>query len=209
MKIYRPIKTNLITQFFGDNRACVPKNALSPVEGVYDTGLCREGFRYLYPAIGLKGHNGYDLSAVRGEPVYHSGNYIGWAKSEIDNAGGVGVRVISDTPQIGNNYVCLLYWHLLSVNVFDKQKILPGQLIGYADSTGMSSGDHLHFGLKRTLLTGETIGKENGYFGAEDLAPYWENHFILDVLNIKRQYLDLLITFRRLLLLLKKKLYNQ
>ena len=53
-----------------------------------------------------------------------------------------------------------------------------GDLIGYADNSGTTSGDHLHFGIK-PQMEGEPDGiwynyaQSNGYMGAVDPTPYW------------------------------------
>lgn len=166
--IYRPIKSPYITQRFGEN--------LLP----------------LYKELGMLGHNGIDIICWRGEPVYHSGLYIGVAKTETDQAGGIGVDIISQTPLVDNDYIKLRYWHLQKVNVYDGQIIHPGDLIGWGDSTGYSSGDHLHFGFKRCYADGKPINPSNGYFGAEDPLIYSDNFptgfiFILDYLGMKQR----------------------
>jgi len=168
--IYRPIKSNLITQGFGESKACISMNG----KVVRKKGECQEGFMDFYESMGMKGHNGWDLACWHGEPVYHSGDE-GIMKTEIDYMGGVGVDVIGEKFK-------LRYWHLKEVVGHDGMLVEPGQLIGYADNTGASSGDHLHWGIKR-VINGETINKDNGYHGGVDPTPFYIDKFVLDVYN--------------------------
>ena len=186
MKLFRPIKTDRITQWFGENKPCSPDGLLQPVTAPKVDGTCPVGHSKLYPKMGLKGHNGIDMNAVHGEPVYHSADFVGWAHTEVDVGGGIGVRVTSNNSDNGEHFQ-VLYWHLKSVAVTDQALVFPGNLIGYADSTGLSSGDHVHWGLKKVIVqefgskkVTSTLDTGNGYYGAIDPAPYFENKFIRD-----------------------------
>ena len=185
LKIYRPIKTNFLTQGFGENRNCIKDGVIA---NKFIDGTCPAGFVPFYQSVGLKAHNGEDWLCYKGEPIYHCGEFEGTAKTEIDRSGGIGVDIISKDPFLdGGNRVKLRYWHLQKVNVFDGQIIKSGDLIGWGDSTGLSSGDHLHWSLKVVDWQGNTLNKDNGFYGAIDFRPYFENVFILDVLNVKEQ----------------------
>jgi murein DD-endopeptidase MepM/ murein hydrolase activator NlpD len=181
MKLYRPIKTLMIAQRWGVN-----------------------GKWYQDNGINIKGHNGYDLMCYRGEPVYHSGDFKGWVKTEVDNRGGIGVRVISKEKQGDLGYVTLIYWHFQKVAVHDKQEVVPGQLIGYGDSTGFSTGDHVHFALKQCTKTGNSLNTNNGYHGAIDHTRWWdrENRFILDILGVKPDQTIVVTLLKKLLSLI-------
>ena len=83
-------------------------------------------------------HNGVDLAAPRGTPVYATadgvvemaqrfssyGNYV-----QIDHGGEIETR----------------YAHLSSYTVVPGQEVQIGDLIGYVGSTGRSTGPHLHY----------------------------------------------------------------
>jgi murein DD-endopeptidase MepM/ murein hydrolase activator NlpD len=164
-----PLKTTLhINQYFGQNAT------------------------NLYKSEGLPGHNGIDFSATHGQPVYATHN--GRAYFEIDQGGGHGVVLISDQMY---NYLNTqaqyktIYWHFcdslkepqfrspIQDFVFGKD-VKTGDLLGYADSTGASTGDHLHFGLKPVAANGESqnswynIEQNNGYMGAIDPFQYFD-----------------------------------
>jgi len=177
MRIYRCVKTLMITQRWGTN-----------------------GDWYRDNGINIDGHNGYDFKCYRGEPVAHCAEWSGIAKTEIDNRGGIGVRVIN--KEIGFS---VLYWHLLKVNpaIYDGKEVKFGDLIGYGDSTGFSTGDHVHFGLKQVNSRGNTINNNNGYYGAIDPTPYFENMWVGDVLSQKltlmQKLLELLLRLRAII----------
>jgi hypothetical protein len=88
------------------------------------------------------GHQGIDIAAGDGAPIYASDNgtvvYAGW------NANGYGNTVMIDH---GTGYATL-YAHLSAVNVACAVGVAQGQVIGYGGSTGNSTGPHLHFELR-------------------------------------------------------------
>ncbi len=85
------------------------------------------------------GHLGLDIGAGLGANVYAADSgvvvYSGWI------SGGYGNMVMIDH---GNGYHTV-YGHLSSINVSCGQSVYSGQVIGYAGSTGNSTGPHLHF----------------------------------------------------------------
>jgi len=140
-----------------------------PLKQIRVTQLFGMNWVDFYQKMGLKGHTGIDFRTKRKCPVYasHDGK-ITWAGK--DGTGGVSVQIL--TTNKGEGYYTV-YYHLYDVNVKAGQKVKTGDLIGRADNTGKyTTGDHLHFGLKRTL-NGATINKDNGYRGAIDPAPFF------------------------------------
>lgn len=144
----------------------------------------------LYAQFNIKGHNGLDLKAYHGQPVYAS--HDGMATYEVDENQGDGFIVISNEKfdfEGGPAYAKTIYWHLCSATDPTLKPVIPtdgksypvkrGQLLGYADSTGFSTGDHLHFGLK-PIMPGEdsnawyNFAQNNGYAGAIDPLPYMQ-----------------------------------
>ena len=136
----------------------------------------------LYKELGLKGHNGLDLGAIDGSPVYAAHDGIVTFTGE-DGSGGLGVviRTKDMFEYNGGNFLMKsIYWHLLpnSFKVKPGDEVRAGQVIGLADNTGMSTGSHLHFGLK-PIYQGEkdwqfyNADQNNGYHGAIDSEPYF------------------------------------
>jgi len=83
-------------------------------------------------------HNGVDLAAPRGTPVYACAD--GTAES-------------TGTDPIYGNYVILrheggkesLYGHLSSIKIELRDRVKSGTILGTVGSTGQSTGPHLHF----------------------------------------------------------------
>ena len=185
-EIFYPLKPFIVTQPFGTN-----------------------GEYYRANAINIIGHNGLDLKAIRGQEVRAS--HDGIAYIGIDSREGHGVVIQSNNKFNYNNeevYMKTIYWHLLpNIYIENGQKVLAGDLIGYADSTGFSTGDHLHFGLKPGA-PGENSAiwynteQDNGYFGSIDPLPFFYKYHAQDaqvVLSILLKIKELLSKVANLL----------
>jgi hypothetical protein len=141
----------------------------------------------------MRGHNGIDHHAIHGESVVHGATFDGWMKIEKDKQGGIGVDVVSKSPVFFKGYpppgltpvatyekgftayVKIRYWHLKTAIGWDGKEVTYGTIIGLADNTGASSGDHLHWSPKWCDKNGKGIHTDNGYAGAFDPTPYYEN----------------------------------
>lgn len=139
--IYQPVRPFRVGQTFGQNLACVDLATNSKVISC-DGYNPPPGYKSLY---GKNGHTGIDLSANHGQPVYCA---CGGIVDSIDTEPrtGLDVRVISEIEGVKYKHV---YEHLLGYQSKKGDKIETGDLIGWADNTGYSSGDHLHFGVYR------------------------------------------------------------
>jgi hypothetical protein len=163
LKLYNPVKRPIITQRYG-------KDGTDP------------SMLATYNGIGISYHNGIDLIAFDGTPVYasHDGRvtFAGY-----DGSGGLGVVIRTNEPfelQDGSiSYVKSIYWHLKrdSLKVTGGQTVKAGQQIAEADNTGLSTGSHLHFGIK-PIAKGENdwtwynTEQNNGMGGAINPEPY-------------------------------------
>lgn len=85
-------------------------------------------------------HNGIDLGASSGTPIYSAGpgtvTYVGWY-------GTGGNAVIVDH----GNGVQTIYMHQSQTAAYVGESVSAGTCIGYVGSTGLSTGPHLHFQL--------------------------------------------------------------
>ena len=75
MRIYRPVKTDRISQRYGENNVCAKIHTdgkpILPFKIVNKTnGSCPNGFKDFYKLLGLRGHAGTDFVADKREPVY-------------------------------------------------------------------------------------------------------------------------------------------
>lgn len=92
-------------------------------------------------------HNGTDIPAPRGTPIYAAADgeviYAGWM-------GGYGKTIMIDHGQNANGHqVVTLYAHCSSLTVTKGTRVVGGQtLVAKVGSTGRSTGNHLHFGLR-------------------------------------------------------------
>lgn len=92
----------------------------------------------------LKNHNGIDMAAAEGTPVY----------TVKDGA----VAVVIENDSVFGNYIILshdlgkttsVYAHLKSIEVEQYQSVKKGDLIGYVGQTGEATGPHLHFEIRQ------------------------------------------------------------
>ena len=101
------------------------------------------GMRY-HPVLKVdRMHNGVDMAAPANTPIYAArGGQVITASYQKDGAG---------------NYVQLdhgdgfrsIYMHMTRYIVKVGDYVAPGQVIGYVGSTGVSTGNHLHFGISK------------------------------------------------------------
>ena len=162
MQIFRATKGNVLTQGFGKENT---KPALLSI----------------YEASGCIGHDGWDW-AIRcsisntvktgggGESVYCDlGGNAEITYIQRDQSRGCGIIAVDDE---GFKH---LWWHFDTINPALKvgSIIESADFLGIGGNTGTSTGAHLHRGLYK-------YGEEgNGYNGAIDMTPYFDNRFIV------------------------------
>ena len=190
-ELYLPLKPQVITQGFGST---------ANLQYYKDSG------------VSITKHNGIDYLAQRGQPVYacHDGTCYPGVDSKEGN--GVVIRTDEDFEYEGNpTRFKTIYWHLVKSDAVVKtgQKVKAGDLIGYADSTGLSTGNHLHFGLKPQRWNENdwiwyNVDQDNGIMGAIDPNQYFNKYYAEDAKNVEGVLRSIISLLEQVLLLLKK-----
>lgn len=113
-----------------------------------------------HPILGVvRAHGGVDIAAPKGTPVVAS---LGGRVSKAGNAGELGLHVVVEHAK----GLQTTYGHMSEIGVKEGQFVNPRQIIGKVGSTGLSTGPHLHFAVRRD---GKTLDPEKwivptGYF---------------------------------------------
>lgn len=181
--IYRPVNPYTITQRFGEKKACID-NRTKKVFSTFADNACPVGSRSLYPP---GGHNGLDLSAAAWQYTYSPiAGVVIEKQTEIER--GLGLGIVTHTPQFcaetgTYEFMKIRIWHFIQLEVDLGEHVTLGALIGCADNTGYSAGDHAHLEAKpvrRVNGVWVNILQDNGSYGAIDPAPYMVPMFALE-----------------------------
>lgn len=194
----RPIETDRLTQAFGENQVCakISPNGLTPVRPFVLKNkvgnVCPVGYKDFYRLLAMKGHNGGDFGAWRGEPVYHCALFKGTMRVSRDKSGALNVDVISRDPLIACtegcpegtiHYIFVRYSHGGAAIGDNGREVHAGDHIMAAGDSGGATGVHVHWAPKWCDDHGNPIHENNGYEGAFDYNPSYQNTFILDYLK--------------------------
>jgi murein DD-endopeptidase MepM/ murein hydrolase activator NlpD len=114
----------------------------------------------MYKKYGLKGHNGVDWALPTGTILISP--FDGIVISAKKDKDGYGTHIKIWDPK---QKCCVIFAHMKSVNVKVWQRIKVGQLIGFSDNTGFSTGPHLHFGICRVNSLCYRLNKTDGFGG--------------------------------------------
>jgi murein DD-endopeptidase MepM/ murein hydrolase activator NlpD len=112
------------------------------------------GTEIMWPAVGVVtqgyswSHSGIDIANSSGTPIYAAADGEVTA-TEIGWNGGYGNNVMILHPQLG---MSTHYAHLSYFIVRSGAIVKRGQVIGYMGSTGRSTGPHLHFETKTSVM---------------------------------------------------------
>jgi murein DD-endopeptidase MepM/ murein hydrolase activator NlpD len=138
-----------------------------PLDDIYTTS-------YFGPRIykNMKWHNGIDLRAIIGKPVYVIAD--GYVRVAKINAGkintGYGKYVVLEHKGFNS-----LYAHLNEYIVKEGQLVKAGTIIGYTGNTGDSEAPHLHFEIRLgeyNIFWTKCPSDENIYMYCVNPLPY-------------------------------------
>ena len=108
-------------------------------------------------------HSGIDMTAPKGTPIYATGDgVVRIAGRSSEGYSGYGIVALVDH---GYGFQTL-YAHMQSVKVRVGQKVKRGEQIGTVGSSGMSSGNHLHY---EVIQNGKKV--DPVYYFFNDLTP--------------------------------------
>lgn len=132
----------------------MPGGFADPIPGAWVTS--GSGMRW-HPVLGVyRCHGGIDLSAWTGRPVSATAAgtvvYTGWGAPPL--GGDYGNTVIIDH----GGGVTSLYAHFSAFAVPAGSRVSQGQVVGYAGSTGASTGPHLHFEIRFNNAPQQPLG---------------------------------------------------
>jgi len=167
----QPVKPFIVNQHFKENKACISLDGTRKVI-VCDGTKPPAGYKSLY---GAQGHSGIDLRSSHGQEVYASASGTVYM-IDTNPKSGLDIRIESNDQGVRFR---VIYEHLMGYQVKVGDKVTVGQLIGWADNTGYSSGNHLH--LQMEIWSGTSNGSS---WVLADPIPYMDNAFALDILAL-------------------------
>lgn len=122
-----------------EEQAKTSYNWIKPVEGAVTS---KYGYRTSPTAGASTDHKGIDISCNPNTPIKAVANGTITSSSKDEYNGNI-IRI-----NHGNGIISI-YAHLNQRNVSVGQSVNKGDIIGLAGSTGISTGTHLHFGVKK------------------------------------------------------------
>jgi murein DD-endopeptidase MepM/ murein hydrolase activator NlpD len=169
MKIFSPVKSNKISQKFGQN-------------------LCD-----FYAKLGLRGHNGVDYIALIGTELRFNCDARGEV-IEVDSNMTYGKKIVIMTKdKISGKLYKHYYGHLLDFAVKEGDFVDTGDLLGRCDNSGIyTTGSHLHYGLYECTINAQTMNIANGYGGAIDPVRWYVPMFVCEYLAKQEQAVGIL-----------------
>ena len=136
-----------------------------PFEGTYRISQVFGARPEVYKAWGLAGHEGVDWACPTGTPILAMADGI--VKRVETVAGNVTSNPYGLHVRLRHPWGETIYAHFESVAVVFGQEVKAGDLLGYSDSTGNSTGPHLHITLRL-----DTTPRDNGFKGCSDPLPF-------------------------------------
>lgn len=158
-----------------------------PVDGVLTQGYGKTGFT----ALGYDFHNGVDIAAPAGAPVYAAADGVIYDtdKSDVSYGNWVAIQHNISTSK-GSSQIITLYGHLRTIKVTKGQEVKQGDIIGYEGNTGNTTkklygperGYHVHFGVYDMEGFGINTGAYTKIYGPYRI-PYGYTYNPMDFLS--------------------------
>jgi murein DD-endopeptidase MepM/ murein hydrolase activator NlpD len=156
-----------------------------PMKGTMTQGYGNTGFR----SLGYSYHNGIDIAAPAGTPIYAAADGVVEAVGTGQGAYGNWVAIKHASGKFANKAIISLYGHMSSFRVKDGQAVKMGDLIGFEGNTGNTTrllygphrGYHLHFTIFDARGFGVAPGTNTKAFG-NYMVPYGAPYNPLDFL---------------------------
>lgn len=128
-----------------------------PISQEYDV------YSTMYPAWGNR-HKGKDYACPTGTPLYavFDGEII---FASTNNGWG-------NLVELKNGNFVAYYAHQLRFNVTAGQQVKKGDLIGWTNNTGTSTGPHLHFGIMEGIVWINPCEYKLNYIPMDELKNY-------------------------------------
>lgn len=172
----------------GKKTVSVSKGVLAwPMDGVVTQKYGNTGFT----SLGYNFHNGLDIAAPAGEPIYAAADGTVYDTDNSDTSYGNWVAIKHDIKtKSGSNEIVTLYAHMRSFKVKPGQIVKQGDIIGYEGNTGNTTkklygperGYHIHFGVYDGDGFGVNKGKYTNIYGNYKI-PYGYTYNPLDFLG--------------------------
>ncbi|MDA5561153.1 peptidoglycan DD-metalloendopeptidase family protein [Exiguobacterium sp. MMG028] len=129
-------QTNQLSDLKKQYEAMAPDRFLMPAEG-----RLSQGFGAASGQFGYTFHNGLDIAAKTGTPIYAA---EAGKVTKVSSSGPYGKHVQIEHNVDGQKWTTV-YAHMHKVDVKKGQTVRQGEPIGQIGNTGNSSGPHLHF----------------------------------------------------------------
>ena len=128
-----------------------------------------QGFGERPEVYGAGGHDGLDFVYEDGTELFAPFDGFAYYKEELDSSGafkgyGKYLTIIGPVYKV-------VYAHLKERVIMDGW-VKAGQLVAKGDSTGFSTGSHLHITVKRVDSNGNVLDRNNGHDGSIDPTPF-------------------------------------
>lgn len=174
-----------VTQWFGED-------PIAQRDTWYGNRLVKKGEHVYKVLANMDGHNGIDIAAPLGTPligcVLNAEAYIIYQNKDAGYGNTTVVRIID-----GDKNYLMLWGHQLKFepdieiawNWNDKSRPFElGKTYGYVNSTGFSTGNHVHWGLQEYDSLGNKLNSNNGFGGSIDLSQFLLRKNEMQVLKV-------------------------